>query len=387
MKGFRKRTYLVVALLCSLVVTIVIASLLLAKRDASVYPGNLYAGPIYLGNLTQSGALHKLQDDSTAASLAVDCIIGQDVYTLQLKDLGIKLDAQATINKIDSYIGEWSLLGHSLNRGKKQVVPPVWEYDYDRLRQSLNNLAVSRYQEPVDARVVLVGNYLLHQPEQNGWQIVPDKAGEVLITALNEGQFTVVLPVKTISPAITRSQIDNIEELLSVQAVPVGSRFQEVSEAAWAVPGRIIMPGESVPINLMIDAGAPEGQEMVVKWQEAMSLAAEEAGLVYKAAGQELINTTGQPVALLITREKDLGLIRIYGQQRNTDFRITISRTYRPLISSPAGEQEEGPSGVKLYRHKFTNGQLQDTGQLGSSAAAVFDTTTSSAGVIPNNYK
>lgn len=47
MKQFRKTVYPVLALLlCSLVMTVIIASLLLAQRDASVYPGNIYAGPV-----------------------------------------------------------------------------------------------------------------------------------------------------------------------------------------------------------------------------------------------------------------------------------------------------------------------------------------------------
>lgn len=385
---YSKRLYQVIAiLLCGLVVSFLTASLVLAKRDASVYPGNLYAGPIYLGNMTRAEALDKLQDDNTAASLSIDCIIGQDIYTLKLKDLGIKMDAPATINKIDSQIGEWSLVSHSLNRGKKLVVTPVWEFDYDRLQQSLNNLALSKNKEPVDARVVLVGNYLLHLGEQYGAQIVPDLAVDLITEILNEGKLKVILGEKPIPPAITRSQIMPIEELLSVQAVPGSSKDQEVSDTSWAVPGKIILPGDSIPIGIMVDAHAEDGQYIVAKWQEALSTAAREAGLVYEAADQELFNPTDQPAALFITQEEEMGLIRIYGQQNPSGSRITISRSYRPLLtpSAVAWNQEENRAGEKIYRHKFVRSQLQATEQLEFIADAVPGMNSSSNGFT--NYK
>lgn len=390
MEVFRKRMYRYVAILiCGLMVNIFVASLLLAKWDASVYPGNLYAGPIYLGNMTRAGALHKLQDYNTAASLSIDCIVGQDIYQLKLMDLGVKLDAKATIEKIDSQIGRWSLLEHSLKRGKKLMIPPIWEYDYDRLRQSLNNLAVSKFKEPVDAGVMLVGDCLLHRSEQYGAQIIPDLAVDSLIATLNEDQLKVVLPEKTISPNITRSQITNIEELLSVQAVPIGSKYQAASEASWAVPGRIVLPGKSIPIDLMLDASAENGQELVANWQEALSRAAEEAGLVYKVTDQELLNPTDQPVALFITRDKELGLIRIYGTQKNSEPKITISRTFRPLLTSSAtaGEPEKSMSGEIIYRHRFVDGQLRATERLEYSAVAAFGHKTGINGITPSKHK
>jgi hypothetical protein len=388
MKQFRKTVYPVLALLlCSLVMTVIIASLLLAQRDASVYPGNIYAGPVPLGNLTRAQAWQKPESENNAGSLSIDCIVGQDIYELKLKDLGIKLDAVATIQKIDNEIGKWSLLSHSLNRGKKQVIPPVWIYDRNRLEQSLDNLAVAKYKEAVDARVVLVGDYLLHQSEQYGVQIVTDKAADLLADALNKGKLTVELPVRNIPPSITRSQINGIKDLLSVQAVPLSSNYPSGDDASWAFPGRIIMPGESIPISLMIDASAEDGQETIGKWQAALSAAAEEAGLVYKISDQELSNPTEQPVALFITQEEELGLIRIFGQQKDSSSRLSISRTYRPLIASvvAGGQSENGPD-QRIYRHSFTDGRLQITELLEYSPAAP-GTSTSSKDEIPVYHK
>lgn len=70
--------------------------------------------------MTRAQAWQKLESENNAGSLSIDCIVGQDIYKLKLKDLGIKLDAVATIQKIDNEIGKWSLLSHSLNRGKNR---------------------------------------------------------------------------------------------------------------------------------------------------------------------------------------------------------------------------------------------------------------------------
>ena len=172
MMNNRKRLYRIIAwLMIGLVVTVFVASLALARRDASVYPSNLYAGPIYLGSLTRAEALHKLQEDSVTESMELTCIIGQDSYSLKLIDLGIRLDSVATIKKIEAIVADWSLLSHSIYRGKKQVVAPVWKYDDDKLRQSIHNRTLSMKKEAVNARIVLHSEQLLYYPEQQGTQI------------------------------------------------------------------------------------------------------------------------------------------------------------------------------------------------------------------------
>jgi vancomycin resistance protein YoaR len=365
MMNNRKRLYRIIAwLMIGLVVTVFVASLALARRDASVYPSNLYAGPIYLGSLTRAEALHKLQEDSVTESMELTCIIGQDSYSLKLIDLGIRLDSVATIKKIETIVADWSLLSHSIYRGKKQVVAPVWMYDDDKLRQSIHNRTLSMKKEAVDARIVLHGEQLFYYPEQQGTQIDAELAVKFTTELLNDGQFKVIWPETTIAPRITRQQISSITELLSVQAVPASSEYPVTQITGWAEAGKVILPGQSVSIS--IDAYGENGLTQAIQWQETLSMVASEAGLTYEAVDQQLHNPYEDAVALFINQipENDLWLIRIYGQPRDDSKKVAISNTYTPLVTSATAsdDREIKPS---LYRHEFVDNKLRDTKLLG----------------------
>lgn len=370
MMNNRKRLYRIIAwLMIGLVVTVFVASLALARRDASVYPSNLYAGPIYLGSLTRAEALQKLQEDSVAESMELSCLIGQGSYSFKLIDLGIRLDSAATLSKVEAIVADWSLLNHSIYRGKNQVVAPVWKYDYDKLRQSIHNQTLSKKKEAVDARIVLHGEQLLYYPEQQGTQIDAELAVKFTTELLNDGQFKVIWPETTIAPSITRQQISSITELLSVQAVPASSEYPITRIKGWAEPGKVILPGQSVSIS--IDAYGEKGLTRLAQWQEALNLVASEAGLIYEATDQQLYNPNEDVVALFINQipENDLWLIRIYGQPQHDSKKVAISNTYTPFVTSAmvAEHREVKPS---FYRHEFVDNKLQDTKLLGELAPA-----------------
>ena len=368
MMNKHKRPYRIIAwLMIGLVVTVLVASLALARRDASVYPSNLYAGSIYLGNLTRAEALHKLQESNVAETMELIYIIGLDSYSLKLADLGIRLDSAATLSKIDTTVSDWSLLDHGIYRGMKQVVTPVWKYDHDKLRQSIYNLTLAQKREAVDARIMLHGEQLLYYPEQQGRQIDAELAVSLTSKLLKEGQLKVIWPETTIAPRITRQEISSITELLSVQAVPVSSEYPVTPVTGWAIPGKVILPGQSVAIS--IDAYGEKGLTKAVQWQEALKLAASEAGLIYEAVDQQLYNPTQDVVALFINQYpgSDQWLIRIYGQPHSGGKKVAISKTYSPFLTSPkAVEERQVPP--NLYRHEFIDHKLQDTQLLGELA-------------------
>jgi hypothetical protein len=362
MMNYQKRLYRVIALLIiSLVVTVLVASLALAKRDASIYPGNLSAGPVDLGNLTRAEALHKLEN--ITESLEIVFVVSHGHYPMKLRDMGVQLNAEATINKIDAIMENWSLLDHSIHRGKNQVVIPVWEYDFAKLHQSLNNLALSTYREAVDARLLLHGDQLLYCPEKEGSQIDAQLSASLMTESLNKGQFKVVLPEKFIKPALTSLRINQVKELLSVQAVPVKGDYWQGINNEWAVPGKVILPGESAYINIIIDPSAENAENGVEAWHEALTRSAFEAGLVYDADDMQMHNPTNKTAALFITRENDLWLIRIYGQQNEAGKKITLSRTYAPFLTDIPEKESERIQ--KIYRHEFVGNKLQNTELLG----------------------
>lgn len=368
MMNYQKRVYGVIALLIfGLVVTILVASLALEKRDASVYPGNLHAGPVYLGNLTRTEALHKLED--TSESLEVTCIVTHGNYPLKLRDIGVQLNAEATLNMINSSMEGWSLFDHSIHRGKKQMVVPVWEYDFDKLLQSLDNLALSSKREAVDARLMLHGDQLLYYPEQEGSQIDAQQAVSIMTELLNEGQFKVILPEKSITPTLTSVKTSRVQELLSVQAVPISGDYPEENSTGWAVPGKVILPGESIYINMFIDASTENAEDVVALWHEALARSAFDTGLIYKIDDMQMYNPSDEPAALFITRENNLWLIRIYGQQNETGKKTTLSRTYAPFLTSKTGKENQG-NHQKLYRHEFVDSKLQTTELLKAALSA-----------------
>lgn len=363
MMNYQTRVYLVsLLLIVSLVVTVSVASLALAKRDAFVYPSNLYAGPVYLGHLTRAEALQKLEESITE-SLEVTCVLSHGDFPMKLRDMGVQLNAEATIKKIDAIIESWSPLHHTLHRGKKHIVAPVWEYDFDKMRQSLYNLALSKHRPAVDARLILCGDQLVYYPEQEGTQIDAEMSVNIVTQFLNAGQLKVTLPEKPITPTLISINTSRIQELLSVRAVPDHEKFPTGEDTGWAVPGKIILPGESAYINISIDASSEDAEAMVELWHQALARSALDAGLVYEAGDMQMYNPGTEPVAVFINRDHNSWLIRIYGHNE-TGEKITFSRTYTPLVTSSTGAGEK-PRIQQLYRHELKGDQLQATELLG----------------------
>ena len=243
------------------------------------------------------------------------------------------------------------------------------------MRQSLYNLALSKHRPAVDARLILCGDQLVYYPEQEGTQIDAEMSVNIVTQFLNAGQLKVTLPEKPITPTLISINTSRIQELLSVRAVPDHEKFPTGEDTGWAVPGKIILPGESAYINISIDASSEDAEAMVELWHQALARSALDAGLVYEAGDMQMYNPGTEPVAVFINRDHNSWLIRIYGHNE-TGEKITFSRTYTPLVTSSTGAGEK-PRIQQLYRHELKGDQLQATDLLGEKLPSTWLTVLS----------
>lgn len=327
----RKIILVVIVPLLLIMAVIPIASLALAERDAYIYPGNLYAGPVYLGNMDRSQALSKLNScDSDQLTLMLK--VGADTYQVSAQDLGFELDPEGTIEAIEESLGKWDWWQHVTNRSRARSFQLMFKYDRAHLAETVRVLSWRLSRPAQDASIVLQGEELIVVPERSGLRIDPDQAMQTIINTLS-GDFKnpVVLPGQIIPARLTAAHIQGIETLLAEEVLSIPAFSKPVRVAADYGKGLIIMPGETRTIagselECLGNLPLQEQQQLSKAW-------CFKAGLNYDSLKGTLSNIGDQPVCLMVTYNQDVFLLHIYGHVSDNDHHMARTHEYVPLAS------------------------------------------------------
>lgn len=341
----------------SIIAVITLASLALAERDASVYPGNLYADSVSVGHLNRKQAEIRLQQAMDDGVFQRVFQVNQKRVALSLHDLGIRMNTEATLDRMEAVVAGWTWLDHSVERGSDHHLSPVFDYDDEDLEQRWAALALRWNQPAVGAQVHLEGDRLIYTAEQPGYRVdVPAAVKAVQKSLTTAGQEAIELPTTELHPEVTLEQIKEIKDLLAVQALSVGEDERDRFSASWQqVSGVVILPGDTALLSMkgLVGAGISESSR---PWSEVIADTCREAGIIYEPSSGEIRNPGSTPVFVAVSREPNLVLVRVFGTQIAGHHRLVITREHRPFIPLP--RRLSNPAAPDLTRLQAGNGSL-----------------------------
>lgn len=294
-------------LIVSVCVCLVFVSLALARRDALIYPSNVWAGEVAIGDLSREQAAKALTLNSRVAD-ALSMNLPDRTLRIPIKNLGIKYNNEATLIKVDIRLsnkeGMAGILHHLIIRGKRQEIAPVFDFDTGKLKQNMLVIKAENDKPATDARILYYNNYWEYVSHSNGYIIDPGKSFRIIEMALKRGSLVnIALSVTEISPRVKLGDISQIDGIIGRSVIDLsGSRSQNASTLKY-VNGLIMLPGDR------FDMAMP-GKEYSGLIIGALSSACFEAGL--QSQGRYIYNNLDHPILISSVNNDNSLVIRIY---------------------------------------------------------------------------
>lgn len=299
--------HIISMLVASICVCLIFVSLALARRDASVYPSNVWAGGVAIGDLTPDQAAKALAAESSATDI-IRLKLPDKSLRIPLKDLGIKYNNAATLAQVNKGLfpggGLAGLLRHSIVRGKHQEIVPIFVCDTRLLQRQITAIK-SKYDKPAtDARILYSHNYWEYVSHSSGYAINTINSVRKIDEALKRGSFSnISLAVKTTVPRVKLDDISRIDGIIGRGEIDLPGRHEQYTSTLNYVNGLIILPGDR--IDLAMSGGGYSG--LIIG---ALSSACFQAGM--QSQGRYIYNRLGHPILVSGISSNNYLTIRIY---------------------------------------------------------------------------
>lgn len=313
---------IIALVIASVIVCLICASLALARRDSAAYPSNVWVGEVAIGNMTRHEALLALTDRAKTVNHLVLKLPDKNL-NIPLEDLSIEYDYEATLATVDKslYQGEGlgSLLRHSVIRGDRQQIAPVFKWDAKILKDKILRIKKENDKLALDARILYSNNYLEYISHRNGYIIDAEQSNEKITQALYRGNLEdFTLPVKATHPRVKLDDIKEVKDVIGLNVVSLLGNLSQYQNTIKAINGLIVMPNDNIDLSSLTD-NTPSS---IVS--EALKKACNQAGLKFE--NQKIVNHIGHPILVTAVIEDNALIIRIFGCQTEPGKTIEFSR-------------------------------------------------------------
>ncbi|MGB4274515.1 MAG: VanW family protein [Bacillota bacterium] len=243
--------------------------------------GDVWVEEIDLSSMTRSQAeeaLHRYIDEEISQQIVL--AFGDEAWQLDPADIGLSVFVGEIVERALAVgrTGNWlERLKFRILRPRERVnIPLIMSVDEGRFRDFVFALMTDIYVAPEDAAFVINPDDTVSvRPSNTGRYLDPEDLGNhIKEVALKRTDRTVVLNVKPMVPALTTEQANamNIRECIgrfSTNFNPENKpRVHNIREAARAIDGVILGPGETFSFNEIVgprsaEAGYLEAPVMV----------------------------------------------------------------------------------------------------------------------------
>jgi len=294
--------------IASVLVCLIFASLALARRDATTYPSNVWAGGVAIGGLNQEEALSALTDGAKAIN-NLDLRLPDKNLSIPLKELGIQYDCQATLAAVDKSLydgkGLLSLLRHSIVRGDRQVIAPVFQWNARVLKEKLLEIKKKNDKPALDARILYSNSYIEYVSHSNGYSIDIDQSTNQIIQALQQGSLAELsLSINETHPRVKLDDIKELKGVIGLNVVFLPGNPNQYTPALQSINGLIVMPDDSIDMRSLAD------HRFSSPIAEGLRTACSQAGL--KDKGELIYNHLDQPILITCIMDDNSLIIRIF---------------------------------------------------------------------------
>jgi len=300
------RTVLVV--IASVVVCLLCASLALARRDAVVYPSNIWVGGVAIGGLNQQEVLVALTE-KTEAIHDINLRLPDKNLAIPLQELGIQYDCRAALASVDKSLydgkGLFSIFRHAIIRGNRQVIVPVFRWDDQTLKAKLREIKTQNDRPARDARILYSDSYIEYISHSNGYSINIEQSGRRIMQSLQKGNLNgLSVSVSETRPRVKLDDIQEIKEVIGLSVTPLPGNPRQYAPALQSINGLIVMPGGSIDLK-------NQGDDILYgPLGEGLRTACSRAGLQDK--GAVIYNSLNHPILITCAVDENILTIRIF---------------------------------------------------------------------------
>ncbi|MDD4550385.1 MAG: peptidoglycan binding domain-containing protein [Syntrophomonadaceae bacterium] len=320
----KKLSRVILLVTAAIILTLLITSLALAKRDSYVYPSNIIVGGVSLANLTQGESFYSLQREmSHAWGTQLKLTLSDKSVNLTMDEAGISYDYQATLRKAENILPETKgirgAFNHILIRGKSQKITPVLTWDKEIIYKELLEIKHDYDKKPVNARIMYNHDVLDYIPHKNGYSININESLNRISAALSRGSLgPVELSVIENSPRVKLEDIKTVKDILGINVGQLQiTTASEMVSTSNALNGLIIMPGDSFSlVDFTRNNGVhwEPGNIALNQLQEIFVKTGLQAGLKI-TPDAHLYNNLQDPVLIITELQETRLVVKVFGCQ------------------------------------------------------------------------
>ncbi|MDD2587224.1 MAG: peptidoglycan binding domain-containing protein [Syntrophomonadaceae bacterium] len=320
----KKLSRVILLVTAAIILTLLITSLALAKRDSYVYPSNIIVGGVSLANLTQGESFYSLQREmSHAWGTQLKLKLSDKSVNLTMDEAGISYDYQATLRKAENILPETKgirgAFNHILIRGKSQKITPVLTWDKEIIYKELLEIKHDYDKKPVNARIMYNHDVLDYIPHKNGYSININESLNRISAALSRGSLgPVELSVIENSPRVKLEDIKTVKDILGINVGQLQiTTASEMVSTSNALNGLIIMPGDSFSlVDFTRNNGVhwEPGNIALNQLQEIFVKTGLQAGLKI-TPDAHLYNNLQDPVLIITELQETRLVVKVFGCQ------------------------------------------------------------------------
>lgn len=358
-------------MLAAVIFTLICVSMLLGVRDKLIFPSNLVVNGTALANIEKDQVVDFLHNTYSNQKLVL--AMPNDLIELDLGGCGIKLNADATVEKIDQ--ADKTLFHNILYRGAVKEVAPVFIWDKDKLSEVLNRIASENSKPAVDAKIIYQKNDFIRAiPHEKGYLINNNELIKAVTESLGAGKLgPIAVPYEEVAPLITLNDLQKIQGLIAVTNYK-NIRLNQTDERMVSVlDNTVILAGETLNLNELWSNNDIDIRSSTINTalKTLFKNINSQIDVEYDAAANTIHNKITSPILINIYLDQDILWLSIMGNNADIQKKISlISEEIKipaPVTKKidnnlPAGEQRiaQGKDTViiKKYRVVEEDGKI-----------------------------
>jgi vancomycin resistance protein YoaR len=317
-KKFLARIILLMAV--AVILTLCLASLALAKRDAAIYPSNIFVGGVSMAGLDHDEAADLLAQQLPAnhgRQLLLQLPSRQ--LSIPLNQVGIAYDIPATLAQIDDSLNQkgFGVFKHCIARGNTINIAPKTNWNRTLMEEKLAELKQEFDQPAVNARILYSNDYLEYIGHKTGYAIDIYASLKKINHSLQKGSLGPVPLITTeIHPRVKLEDIKEVKDMIGISMSRINLPIADLEPLVHNLNGFIIMPADSFSLNLIILPKSMIFTDSSLNLvNDTLRRALSQAGLKYVEQQAGFINNLEHPVLVTALIDGNNLIIKIFGCQ------------------------------------------------------------------------
>jgi vancomycin resistance protein YoaR len=226
--------------------------------NTSTIPENIYIERTYVGNLTKSEAITKLEKRYIPKTIKLT--YEDKIWSIEPDQINLKYNIKKSVNNAYNYTRDKSYIKNisrmiELHKGNKKSIKLEAIHDEAKLSEIMQNISNDINVAMKDATLNVEDSGAIKTTEaREGKQVDIGKTKEFIYNNINEKEFgEIEIIVNTVPPNITTEDVKSVDTVLAQFTTTFNQyssdRAHNISKAGQSTNNIVLMPGEEFSYN------------------------------------------------------------------------------------------------------------------------------------------